>query len=44
LRVCAAMLFYLPTTFSFSQVHRQIDQNVKCIIVMRIEAISIQIY
>ena len=27
------------TTFSFSQVHHQIDQNVKCIIIMRIEAI-----
>jgi hypothetical protein len=30
--VCAAMLLYLTTTFSFSQVHHQIDQNVKCII------------
>jgi hypothetical protein len=38
---------FLPcTTFSFSQVHHQIDQNVKCIIIliMRIEAISFQIY
>jgi hypothetical protein len=35
--VCAAMLLYLTTTFSFSQVHHQIDQNVKCIIIMRIE-------
>jgi hypothetical protein len=42
--VCAAMLLYLITTFSFSQVHHQIDQNVKCIIIMRIEAISFQIY
>jgi hypothetical protein len=42
--VCAAMLLYLTTTFSFSQVHHQIDQNVKCIIIMRIEAISFQIY
>jgi hypothetical protein len=25
--VCAAMLFYLTTTFSFSQLHHQIDQN-----------------
>ena len=32
------LLLYLTTTFSFSQVHRQIDQNVKCIIIMRIEA------
>ena len=39
---CAAMLLYLTTTFSFSQVHHQIDQNVKCIIIMRIEAISFQ--
>jgi hypothetical protein len=31
------MLLYLTTTFSFSQVHHQIDQNVKCIIIMRIE-------
>ena len=30
------MLLYLTTTFSFSQVHHQIDQNVKCIIIMRI--------
>jgi hypothetical protein len=44
LRVCAATLLYLTTTFSFSQVHHQIDQNVKCIIIMRIEAISFQIY
>jgi hypothetical protein len=42
--VCAAMLLYLTTTFSFSQVHHQIDQNVKCLIIMRIEAISFQIY
>ena len=35
---CAAMLLYLITTFSFSQVHHQIDQNVKCIIIMIIEA------
>jgi hypothetical protein len=42
--VCAAMLLYLTTTFSFSQVHHQSDQNVKCIIIMRIEAISFQIY
>ena len=35
--VCAVMLLYLTTTFSFSQVHHQIDQNVKCIIIMRIE-------
>jgi hypothetical protein len=34
--VCAAMLLYLTTTFSFSQEHHQIDQNVKCIIIMRI--------
>ena len=27
--VCAAMLLYLTTTFSFSHVHHQIDQNVK---------------
>jgi hypothetical protein len=27
--VCAAMLLYLTMTFSFSQVHHQIDQNVK---------------
>jgi hypothetical protein len=27
-----------------SQVHYQTDQNVKCIIIMRIEAISFQIY
>jgi hypothetical protein len=26
--VCAAMLLYLTKTFSFSQVHHQIDQNV----------------
>jgi hypothetical protein len=40
-----ALGFYLTTTFSFSQVHHQIDQNVKCIIIiMRIEAISFQIY
>ena len=31
-------------TFSFTQVHHQMDQNVKCIIIMRIEAISFQIY
>jgi hypothetical protein len=43
-RYCAAMLLYLTTTFSFSQVNHQIDQNVKCIIIMRIEAISFQIY
>jgi hypothetical protein len=42
--VCATMLLYLTTTFSFSQVHHQIDQNVKCIIIMRNEAISFQIY
>jgi hypothetical protein len=44
--VCAAMLLYLTTctTISFSQVHHKIDQNVKCIIIMRIEAISFQIY
>jgi hypothetical protein len=30
--VCAAMLLYLSTTFSFSQLHHQIDQNIKCII------------
>ena len=34
----------LTTTFSFSQVHLQTDQNVKCMIIMRIEAISFQIY
>jgi hypothetical protein len=34
----------LLMTFSFSQVHHQIDQNVNCIIIMRIEAISFQIY
>jgi hypothetical protein len=34
---------YLTTTFSFSQVHHQFDQNVKCIIIMRIEAILFQI-
>ena len=28
----------------FSQVYHQIDQNVKCIIIMRIEAILFQIY
>jgi hypothetical protein len=44
LRVCAAMLLYLTTTFSFSQVHHQTDQNVKCIIIIGIEAISFQIY
>ena len=38
------MLLYLTMTLSFSQVHHQIDQNVKCIIIMRIEAISFQIY
>ena len=38
-------LLYLTTTFPFSQVHHQLDQNVKCIIIiMRIEAISFQIY
>jgi hypothetical protein len=42
--VCATMLLHLTTTFSFSQVHHQIDQNVKCIIIMRNEAISFQIY
>ena len=42
--VCAAMFLYLTTTFSFSQVHHQIDQNLKCIIIMRNEAISFQIY
>ena len=37
--------YELETTFSFSQVHHQSDQNVKCIIIiMRIEAISFQIY
>jgi hypothetical protein len=44
LRVCAVMLLYLTTAFSFSQVHHQIYQNVKCIIIMRNEAISFQIY
>ena len=38
------MLLYLTTTFSFSQVHHIIDQNVKCMIIIRIEAISFQIY
>jgi hypothetical protein len=38
------MLLYLTTTFSFSQVHHQTDQNVKCIIIIGIEAISFQIY
>jgi hypothetical protein len=38
----ASLLYY--TTFSFSQVHYQIDQNVKCIIIMRIEDISFQVY
>ena len=35
---------FLIMTFSFSQVRHQIDQNVKCVIRMRIEAISFQIY
>jgi hypothetical protein len=37
-------LAYLTTTSSFSQVHHQIDQNVKCIIIMRIEANSFRTY
>jgi hypothetical protein len=42
--VCAATLLYLTMTFSFSQAHHQIDQIVKCIIIMRIETILFQIY
>jgi hypothetical protein len=34
----------LTTTFSFNQVHHQIDQNVKCIIIMRIDANSFRTY
>ena len=41
--LCRYVVF-LIMTFSFSQVRHQIDQNVKCVIRMRIEAISFQIY
>ena len=42
--LCRYASLLKTTTFSFSQIHHQIYQNVKCIIIMRIEAISFQIY